>query len=154
VEDVVVRPAERGDVERFTPLLLEYIVGFYRQPRPSDADLAALIDVQLEGREATTFVADRQGELLGFATLYFTWGTLRAARLAIMNDLFVVEGARGSGVAADLFRACAEESARRGCVEMTWETGPDNVRAQRFYDRMGGRREAWVPYTIDTPLKR
>jgi ribosomal protein S18 acetylase RimI-like enzyme len=146
-----VRRAQREDVERLAPLVLDYVVGFYRQPRPSDKDLQAVIEVGVEGREGASFLAERDGRLLGFATLYFSWGTLRAGRIAIMNDLYVVEAARGTGVAADLFRACAEESARQGCVEMTWETAPDNVRAQRFYDRMGGHRGEWVTYSIDTP---
>jgi GNAT superfamily N-acetyltransferase len=138
-------------MEQLAPLVLEYIVGFYRQPRPSDDDLRALIEVGVDGRDGASFLAEEDGRLLGFATLYFSWSTLRAGRIAIMNDLYVVEAARGTGVAADLFRTCAGESARRGCVEMTWETAPDNVRAQRFYDRLGGHRGEWVTYSIDTP---
>ena len=29
---------------------------------------------------------------VGFATLYWTWQTLNAARLGVMNDLFVARG--------------------------------------------------------------
>lgn len=133
------------------PLVLEYVVGFYRQPRPSDGDLLGLIDLLLAGDVGVSFVAEEDGSLIGFANLYFSWSTLRAGRIAIMNDLYVVESARGSGVAERLFRACAAESARRRCVEMAWETAPDNGRAQRFYDRMGGHRGEWVTYSIDTP---
>jgi GNAT superfamily N-acetyltransferase len=146
-----VRKAAREDVEALAPLVLEYVVGFYRQPRPSDDDLTALIDLLLEDEVGASFVAERDGSLVGFANLYFSWNTLRAGRIAIMHDLYVVEPARATGVAGQLFRACSEESARRGCVEMSWETAPDNVRAQRFYDRMGGRRGEWVTYSIDTP---
>ena len=148
--EAMVRRAERRDVDGLVPLMLEYIVGFYRQPQPADQDLRALIDVCLEGREGVQFVAERDGELLGFATLYFTWGTLAAAREAVMNDLYLVESARGSGLAEELFRACAEESRRRGCAEMVWETASDNARAQRFYERMGSTPGPWVSYSIGT----
>jgi ribosomal protein S18 acetylase RimI-like enzyme len=145
-----IRRAERRDVPQLTPLMLEYIVGFYRQPRPADEDLTRLIDVLLAGDEGTVFVAERDDELVGFATLYFTWGTLAAAREAVMNDLYVVEPARGTGVAEALFRASADESRRRGCAEMVWETASDNHRAQRFYERMGSQRGPWVTYSIET----
>jgi ribosomal protein S18 acetylase RimI-like enzyme len=145
----VVRRAEAGDVPSLAPLMLEYIVDFYRQPRPSDEDLQTLIDVLLQGREGIQYVAEDEGRLVGFATLYFTWGTLAAARQAVMNDLYVVEEARGTGVAEDLFRACVEESRRRGCKEMVWETADDNDRAQRFYEKVGGTRGPWVTYSID-----
>ncbi|HEX2024781.1 MAG TPA: GNAT family N-acetyltransferase [Actinomycetota bacterium] len=145
----VVRRAEARDVPQLAPLMLEYIVDFYRQPRPSDGDLHALIDVLLKRDEGVQFVAEDDGRLTGFATLYFTWGTLVAAREAVMYDLYIVQEARGSGVARDLFEACVEESRRRGCKEMVWETAPDNHRAQRFYEKMGATRGPWVTYSID-----
>jgi ribosomal protein S18 acetylase RimI-like enzyme len=146
----VVRRTEPGDVERLLPLMVEYIVDFYRHPRPSDDDLRRLVDVCLKGEEGVQLVAERDGELVGFATLYFTWGTLAAAREAVMNDLYLAGSARGSGLAEELFRACAEESRRRGAPAMVWETAPDNFRAQRFYDKMGSTREPWVTYSIET----
>jgi ribosomal protein S18 acetylase RimI-like enzyme len=145
-----IRRAEQRDVPQLTPLMVEYIVDFYGRSRPEDEDLTRLIDVLLEGDEGTVFVAERGGELVGFATLYFTWGTLEAAREAVMYDLYVVEPARGTGVAADLFRASTAESRRRGCAAMVWETAPDNLRAQRFYEKMGSERGPWVTYSIET----
>jgi ribosomal protein S18 acetylase RimI-like enzyme len=145
-----VRRSHERDVPQLSRLMLDYIVGFYRQPRPADQDLHRLIGVLLQGEEGVQFVADRDGELLGFATVYFTWGTLIAAREAVMYDLYVAEAARGTGMAGDLFRACVEESHRRGAPEMVWETAPDNHRAQRFYEKMGSRRGPWVTYSIET----
>ena len=66
-----------------------------------------------------------------------------------MNDLYVAGDRRGSSVAADLFAGCIEESRRLGANEMNWETAPDNHRAQRFYEKVGGLREDWLVYTID-----
>ena len=143
-----VRRAERGDVPQLIPLMLAYIVDFYRQPTPPDEDLRNLIDVLLERREGLQLVADEDGTLVGFATLYFTRNSLQPGRLVVMNDLYVTEDARGTGVAALLFEACREESRRLGATEMSWETAPDNHRAQAFYAKMGGRREDWLVYAI------
>ena len=145
----IVRLAERADVPRLRELMLAYIVDFYGRPAPDEDDLASLIEMLLEGREGVQLVAEDDGDPVGFATLYFTWRTLRPGRTAIMNDLFVEEGARGTGVAADLLEACKAEAKRRGCLSLTWETAPDNHRAQRFYERMGGMREDWVPYSVE-----
>jgi GNAT superfamily N-acetyltransferase len=144
-----VRRAERDDVPQLTALMLAYIVDFYRQPTPPEDDLRELIDVLLEGREGLQLVADDDGTLVGFATLYFTRSTLRPGRRVVMNDLYVAEAARGSGVAGQLFEASREESRRLGANEMNWETAPDNHRAQAFYAKMGGRREEWLVYAIE-----
>src|SRR4051795_2187441 len=113
-------------------LMDAYIVDFYRSPRPPAADLERLMDVLTEGVEGTQLVAEVDGALAGFATLYFTWSTLNADRVAILNDLYVGEGARGAGVAAPLFQAALALSRERGCVAMEWQTATDNFRAQKF----------------------
>ena len=47
--------------------------------------------------EGVQFIArDDDGTAMGFATVYMTWETLDAGRLAVMNDLFVSPAARGA----------------------------------------------------------
>ena len=65
-----------------------------------------------------------------------------------MNDLFVAEVARGQGLAERLIEGCRAECARRGARRLTWQTAPDNARAQAVYDRVGGKRERWVDYWL------
>ncbi len=144
----VIRRAKPGDVPQLEPLMHQYVVDFYRQPEPLPGRLRALIDILLEGKEGVQLVADQDGTLVGFATLYFTWSTLNASRVSIMNDLYVVESERGAGIARPLFEACRAESRDRGCAEMSWETAADNHRAQRFYEKVGGHRGSWVTYSI------
>jgi ribosomal protein S18 acetylase RimI-like enzyme len=65
-----------------------------------------------------------------------------------MNDLFVTPAARGTGAAEALIRACVDECKRHGAAELTWQTAKDNERAQRVYDRIGGRRSEWLDYSL------
>ena len=92
---------------------------------------------------------DEAGRAVAFATVFWTWSTTRASRIGIMNDLFVRPTARGRGVADRLIEACRQECARRGATTLTWQTAPDNARAQAVYDRVGGTREQWVDYWLD-----
>ena len=67
---------------------------------PSDEELLALsraliADPEREGVQLLARAPRRQG--LGFATVYWTWQTLNAARLAVMNDLFVGRRRAGAG---------------------------------------------------------
>jgi GNAT superfamily N-acetyltransferase len=147
--DVVVRRAERRDFPRLAELMHEYVVDFYRQPEPEPEAMNRLREAMLEGNSGLQFVAEAEGDLVGFATIYFSWTTFTGDRIGIMNDLYVVEPHRGSGVAKALFEACRAECRSRGFVEMNWETAPDNHRAQRFYEKVGGRRGDWLVYAIE-----
>jgi len=97
--------------------------------------------VQLIGRSD-------EGEALGFATIFWSWSTSIAARIGIMNDLFVAPAGRGAGLADALIAACVEECRRHGAAKLTWQTAPDNATARRVYERVGATREEWVDYWL------
>jgi GNAT superfamily N-acetyltransferase len=95
---------------------------------------------------------DEDGRAVGFATIFWTWSTLSADRLGVMNDLFVAEDARGGGVADALIAACAERCRERGVPELAWQTAHTNLRAQAVYERVGARRdERWLDYSLAVP---
>jgi ribosomal protein S18 acetylase RimI-like enzyme len=147
-QNFTIRPAQEGDLPRLKSLMLEYIVDFYGCNPPDDERLEALMTQLLEQKEGIQFVADNGEKLAGFATLYFTFSTLRASRVVVMNDLYVVEEQRGRDVAAALVQACRRYTAQNGFAGMSWVTAHDNHRAQRFYDKIGGEREEWITYNI------
>jgi GNAT superfamily N-acetyltransferase len=100
-------------------------------------------------REGVQLIARSDGgEAVGFATVYWSWDTLIAARVGIMHDLFVVPPARGTGVADLLIGACLDECRRHGAAKLGWQTAPDNTRAQRVYERVGATRDEWVDYWL------
>ena len=138
-----------ADLPELLPLVRAYC-DFYEVDPPDDALLALsralLADPEHEGVQ---FLArDADGHAVGFATLYWTWSTSDAARIGVMNDLFVAPTARGSGAAEQLIDACRSECARRGASRLTWQTAPDNERAQAVYERVGATRESWVDYWL------
>jgi GNAT superfamily N-acetyltransferase len=138
------------DLADLLPLMRGYC-DFYAVD-PSDEDLIALStsligDPDCEGLQLIAR-SPEDGAAVGFATIYWTWSTSDAARIGVMNDLFVAESARGSGLAERLIEACRAECTRRGARRLTWQTAPDNARAQAVYDRVGGTREQWVDYWL------
>lgn len=145
---IKVRPAEQKDKEKLTVLMYEYIVDFYKRPKPPVEKVHHIFDLLLKKDEGIQFVAENEEDLLGFATLYFTYSTTRADRITVMNDLYVIEADRGKGVAQELFQACENYTKSNGYAHMSWITATDNYRAQRFYEKMGGVRGDWFNYTI------
>jgi GNAT superfamily N-acetyltransferase len=138
-----------SDFDTLLPLMRGYC-DFYNVS-PSDEDLLALSRALIADpeRDGIQLLArDAEGEGLGFATVYWTWQTLSAARLAVMNDLFVAEAGRGTGLADRLIAACHERAAAHGATDLAWQTAKDNHRAQKVYDRVGARRSEWFDYTL------
>lgn len=100
---VTVREAVIQDISQLKTLMLAYIVDFYQYRQPEDEKLNGLIHHLLEQKDGIQFVAEtEEGKLVGFTTLYFTFSTLRASKVAVLNDLYVIEAERGQGAAAKL----------------------------------------------------
>lgn len=139
------------DLPDLLPLVRAYC-DFY-EVAPSDESLLslsrALLDdplgegIQLIARDEDT------GAAVGFATVYWTWQTLSAGRLAVMNDLFVAPAARGTGLADALIAACREEAETHGAAWLGWQTARDNLRAQKVYERVGAERSEWIDYGLN-----
>jgi len=139
------------DLVDLLPLLRGYC-DFY-EAEPTDEKLLELArsliaDPDCEGFQV--LARDDSGRASGFATVYWSWSTLSASRIAIMNDLFVVPEARGTGVAEVLIEECRRRASRRGATSLTWQTAKDNLRAQKLYERIGGRRAEWLDYSLDS----
>jgi len=139
-----------ADLSDLLPLMRGYCE-FY-EVDPSDEALLAMSRTLIADpeREGLQLIARADGgRAIGFATIFWTWSTLSASRIAVMNDLFVSEDARGSGAADELVEACAERCRQRGVTELDWQTAHDNLRAQKVYDRVGAKRdERWLDYSL------
>jgi ribosomal protein S18 acetylase RimI-like enzyme len=139
------------DLGDLLPLMRGYS-DFYEVDPPDHAllalSLALIEDPRTEGIQLIARDAD-DGTALGFATLYWMWSTSRAARIGVMNDLFVDAAARRRGVGEALIAACLELVRQRGAVSLQWQTALDNHTAQALYERVGGIRESWYDFHID-----
>jgi GNAT superfamily N-acetyltransferase len=145
----VIATVTEADLPDLLPLLRGYC-DFYEVAPSDDALLALARTLIADPAQGVQLIArDDDGAAIGFATIFWTWSTLSAARLGVMNDLFVSEQARGGGVADALIAACADRCRERGAPELAWQTAHTNVRAQAVYDRVGARRdERWLDYSL------
>jgi len=146
----IITVSDETHVQRLLPLMRAYC-DFY-DVNPSDAALVAMsraliADPEHEGMQ---LLASDRGVDVGFATLFWSWQTLIAGRVGVMNDLYVDASARRHGVGSALIAACVRHCRDHGALHLTWQTSNENIRAQAVYDRMGATRETWVDYWLDT----
>ena len=148
---------QENDLTDLLPLLRAYCE-FYHQteqiPLTTDDALLSLSralianpvqeGIQLIVRHSTDRTA------VGFATIFWSWSTLKGGRLATMNDLYVMEQYRGHGIADLLIRECAQRTREHGAVCLTWQTSVENKRAQTVYNRSGAvKSDRWLDYYLD-----
>ncbi len=136
---VAVRRAAPPDLEALVPLFDGYRQ-FYG--RPADLALAReFLAERLARGDSMVLIAEQSGEGLGFVQLYPSFSSVRAARIYVLNDLYVAPPARGRGTGALLVRSAAEAARTAGAVRLKLSTAITNVTAQRLYEALGWKRD-------------
>jgi GNAT superfamily N-acetyltransferase len=148
-----IKRVTEADLPDLLPLMRAYC-DFYGTA-PSDEALltlsrALIADPEHEGVQLLARDRDGDGDAFAFASVFWMWSTTRGTRIAVMNDLFVAPGARRQGAGEALIAACVEVAREGGASLLEWQTAPDNRIAQALYERVGGVRESWYDYHLET----
>lgn len=135
-----VREATILDLDILAPLFDAYRQ-FYR--KPGDLELARrFLGDRLENGQSTVFLAiDTDGMAAGFTQLYPSFSSASAARIFILNDLFVEPRFRRMGAGAALLAAARVFAQAAGAVRLTLSTEVTNESAQALYEACGWTRQ-------------
>ena len=148
---LAIAPATADDLAEVLPLFAGYQRFYTGDHRDDDHNRAFLSRFLAPSDDGLVLLArDAGGVAVGFATLYWTFSSTRAVEHALMNDLFVADGARGQNVGHALTEAARAAAAERGVESMSWMTAVDNRQAQRLYERFHAERSVWFEYELPT----
>ena len=137
------------------PALLALIADyqrFYGNDAPDDEHNAAFFGHFATGGERGMLLAahdDETAQIAGYTCLYWTYSSISATDVVLLNDLYVRASHRGAGVGEALVAAARDVAVQRGCSHLRWVTTLDNRRAQRLYERIGADRVALFEYEFD-----
>ena len=147
--EVRVEPISAAQLELLLPLIAAY-QRFYEAEDIDDARNREFFARFVAPSEDGMLLGGwRDGELAGYACLYWHFTSLVPAETVLMNDLYVEKEFRGQGVGRALIEASAAVARERGAHRLEWATEPSNITAQRLYDSTGAERSEWVEYELE-----
>lgn len=131
----VIRNATLKDIEALVGLFEQYRA-FYG--KVSDLKNASVfLSEHLTHGRSQIFVAQIAQQLVGFIQLYPLWSSLEMGRVWVINDLFVQMDFRGVKIGQALMQAGIAFAQQYDAVYIGLETGKENLRAQRLYQKLG-----------------
>lgn len=80
------------------------------------------------------------GEGMGFTQLYPSFSSVAMQRTWILNDLFVAEKYRQSGVATQLIESARTFAQQTNALAIKLATAVDNEQAKSLYNKMGFKK--------------
>ncbi|MFV8784015.1 GNAT family N-acetyltransferase [Microbulbifer sp. SA54] len=146
----MIEQVSKGNLKEVLPLFRAY-QEFYKVPDISDERNHKFLSQFCESPElGRQFLFRKNGNTVGFATVYFTFTSTIASKIAILNDLYTQPERRGEGVGRQLIEHCRAFAKSNGAARLQWVTAPDNVAAQKLYDSMDLSKSTWHFYTYRT----
>ena len=129
-----VRKIEISDKERWLELFKAYIVFYQSELSVEQFELTwqrIHSDFNMYG-----LVAERAGNIIGFAHYIFRPSTWAHKDFCYLEDLFVDPEVRGMGAGRALIQALEVLARDAGSERLYWTTAPDNTTARRLYDKL------------------
>lgn len=136
---ISVRQAVLADVDELAPLFDQY-----RQFQGQTGDLAAARVFLLERfnhGQSVVFVAHDGAAPVGFAQIYPSFSSVSLSRVFVLNDLFVNDAGRRTGVATRLLSSIESYAWSLGSVRVTLNVAKGNAAAQRLYESRGWKQD-------------
>jgi GNAT superfamily N-acetyltransferase len=96
------------------------------------------------------FVAEDGGTAVGYALYFGMFSSFWTAPIVWLEDLYVRESHRGTGLGRALLSAVARVAVARGSPRLSFEVLDSNEPALAFYRRLGAQpRVGWHTYELE-----
>lgn len=129
----MIRKIEPKDVSAVLNLIVELAV-YENEPDAVINTEEQLSKDLFEDKVCECFVADFDGEIRGFALFYTSYSTWKG-KCIYLEDLYVREVYRKSGIGQELFSRLVEEAKLRNVKRMDWQVLDWNEPAIKFYEK-------------------
>lgn len=123
------------DLPQLSELFDQYRI-FYNKESDIPAAENFLKD-RIEKADSEIFVAESEGDLVGFVQLYPLFSSTRMKRYWLLNDLFVNENYRGKGFSKELIDETKELAKSTQSSGILLETGKSNDVGNKLYPSCG-----------------
>ncbi len=110
---------------------------FLGKPRPSAEELENSVRHVMEGGDGEFLLGSVREEPAGFVQLRWRWAVWTRALDGWLEDLFVSERYRRSGLGRALGEAAIERARELGCVRLELDVDADNEAALALYRALG-----------------
>jgi GNAT superfamily N-acetyltransferase len=136
---IAVRQAVAADIEALAALF-----DLYRQFQGQAGDLGAaraFLAERFNHGQSVVFIATAGSAAVGFAQLFPSFSSVSLSRVFILNDLFVLEAARGQRIASRLLLAVESYAWSFGASRLTLNVARANIPAQQVYAARGWKQD-------------
>jgi GNAT superfamily N-acetyltransferase len=141
----IIRSVALADFDQWMPLWQRYNVFYGRPALPEEITRTTWSRFFDANEPVHAIVAEKEGQLLGFAHYLFHRSTIQIAPTCYLQDLFTNEASRGKGIGRALIETVYQRAKEAGCPRVYWHTHETNQTAMKLYNKVA-ERSGFVVY--------
>ncbi len=144
------RRADLDDVTALLPLIRDFY-GVDRHTYDESRVVSALEPLLADDEFGQVWVAEKSGQLLGYAVMTWSYSLESGGRECILDEIYVTSPS--SGIGAGLLQSALDGARSYGANAVFLETEAHNSRARGFYRRFGFEIEdsVWMRRDLEAP---
>jgi ribosomal protein S18 acetylase RimI-like enzyme len=120
--------------------LITELANFEKLKPPSKQAQKKLLDAVFSKKSGIkVLVAEKGGELIGYAFYFFTFSTFLAKPTLYLEDIYISEKYRRSGIGKRMFRELIKSAKNNKCGRLELMVLDWNVNALKFYEKFGAK---------------
>ena len=137
--------AEAGEAAIVARLIAEFGEWWGQNALPAD-EIQASVERIMAGDDGEYLLGAADGaEASGVCQIRFRWSVWKSAEDCWLEDLYVQERARRSGLGRAIVEAAVERARERGCKRIELDVNEDNAPALALYEACGFLTEPKPP---------
>ncbi len=133
--NLVIRPVSEDERAAWNPLWAGYL-DFYKTALAQDVSDLTWHRFHDPDEQIYALGGYVNGKLAGFAHYLFHRSTWAPKRYCYLEDLFVTDTARGSGLGRALIETVYQKAEAAGASRVYWLTQSSNAQARALYDKV------------------
>lgn len=147
---VNIRQAELSDSDVICEMMKK-LAEFEKIDGKFSATPNSVKEMMSEANGLSGVIAEADNKAVGMAVYnFYRLATFSGKRVMYIEDIFIDESCRGTGVGTALFKEIVSIAKKLDCIKIEWKCLDWNTSAQAFYKKMGGVSDGgWLTYTLD-----
>lgn len=148
---IEIRPINKSDYQAWLPLWEGYNAFYGRQgltaldPNITKSTWSRFFN---DSEPVNAFVAELEDNVVGFVHFIYHRNTIHINDVCYLQDLYVGENARNSGIGKHLIEAVYQAAKKAGSKRVYWNTQITNAAGRALYDKVA-KHNGFILYSTD-----
>ena len=147
-ENLKIRDAVVQDI----PLILHFIKETAEYEKLGDTVIAteeSLTKAIFHDKNVEVIIAELNNEPIGYALYFYNFSTFTGQSGLYLEDIFVKESVRGTGIGKILFKCVVNIARKKNCITMDWACLTWNKPSIKFYESLGAHKlTEWTNFRL------